>query len=148
MTNKSITQQAATDESTSDPILSKAIKTLDVVITGFLESSADQSDQASTQEQMRAAWTVIKSRLDLPTINSAWTVLTEEPGTIGVLYDPHELANLLEYVDHDNTADMDALTAWCEQESDYLRDAMCNVIYSNLPGRSDIDEALAKQLLE
>ncbi len=148
MTNTLITQQAVIDGSMSDPALSKAIKTLDVVITGFLESCADETDQEPTQEQMRAAWTVIRSRLDLPTINSAWTVLTEEPGTIGVLYDPHELANLLDYVDHDNTADMDALTAWCEQESDYLRDAMCNVIYSNLPGRRDIDEALAKQLLE
>ena len=84
----------------------------------------------------------------LTTINAAWNVLPEEDGTIGVLYDPHELANLLDYVDPNNTADMDALTAWCEQESDYLRDAMCNVIYSNLPGRGDIDEALAKQLLE
>ena len=148
MTNTLITQQAVIDGSISDPALSKAINTMDVVVAGFPERCADETDQASTQEQMRAAWTVIRSRLDLPTINSAWTVLTEEPGTIGVLYDPHELANLLDYVDHDNTADMDALTAWCEQESDYLRDAMCNVIYSNLPGRGDIDEALAKQLLE
>ena len=148
MTNTSIIRQAAADGSTSDPTLSKAIKTLDAVVTGFLESCVEYPDQVPTKEQIRAAWTVIKSRLDLPTINSAWTVLTEEPGTIGVLYDPHELANLLDYVDHNSTADMDALTAWCVQESDYLRDAMCNVIYSNLPGRRDIDEALAKQLLE
>ena len=148
MTNTLITQQAVIDGSISDPALSKAINTMDVVVAGFPERCADETDQEPTQEQMRAAWTVIRSRLDLPTINSAWTVLSEEPGTIGVLYDPHELANLLDYVDHNNTADLDALTAWCEQESDYLRDAMCNVIYSNLPGRGDIDEALAKQLLE
>lgn len=101
---------------------------------------------------------------DLPakpemTINEAWKICKDKPGTFGNLYDPEEIMTIMDgwasaeerddpdgqYFDPKNAEHMAAMLAWCEEHGPGFEDDMSNNVCSNLPTRNEAYAALDKK---
>ena len=90
--------------------------------------------------------------------NLAWKICKETPGAFGNLYDPKEIATIMDgwsdsdeyhdsshHFDSDDYEDVQALTAWCEQEGSSFEDDISRLVCDNLPTRREAFAALERK---
>lgn len=89
------------------------------------------------------------------TINTAWKLCKDNPGSFGNLYDPDEIMSILDgwadegdedktshWFDPDSVEDRRAILAWCEAEGSDFEERISDLVCSNLPNRGAAFAAL------
>jgi len=95
----------------------------------------------------------------LMTLNVAWKVCKDTPGSFGNLYDPDEVLTILDgwaeegdkdetcyWFDPDSAEDRMAILAWCEQVGPDFETRISELVCSNLPNQSEALAALDAKL--
>lgn len=116
----------------------------------FIQTKTDHLDTFSTDEQELV--------IDLAahvSVNEAWRICDEAPGSFGNLYDPDELFTIMggwsekgdesetsNWFDPESSEDFDALLAWCEEEGPDFEEQISNLVCQNLPNRKQAFAAL------
>jgi hypothetical protein len=116
----------------------------------YIQSKADYLDTFSTDEQE-----VEIDPAELMTVNAAWTLCKDNPGSFGNLYDPDEVMTILDewaeegdeedsshWFDAGNAEDRMAILAWCEAEGPDFENQISELVCSNLPNRGEAFAAL------
>ena len=116
----------------------------------YVLSRTDHFDRFSIDEQE-----VEIDSAALMTLNKAWKVCKDQPGSFGNLCDPDEVMTILdgwaEEGDKDETSywfvpdskeDRMAIRAWCEQEGPDFDNRIPELVCSNLPNRGEALAAL------
>ena len=117
----------------------------------YVQRRTDYLDTFSTDEQA-----VEIEPVNLMTLNGAWKVCKDTPGSFGNLYDPDEVMTILDgwaeegdkdetsnWFDPDSAEDRMAILAWCEQEGPDFEGQISELVCSNLPTRGEALAALA-----
>jgi len=108
-----------------------------------VQSKTDYLDTFSTDEQE-----VDIDPAQLLTVNEAWKICKDNPGSFGNLYDPDEVMITLDgwavegdeedrshWFDPESTEDRMAILAWCEAEGPDFEDRVSDLVCTNLPNR-------------
>ena len=119
----------------------------------FIQTKTDYLDTFYTDEK--------ELHIDLAalvTVNQAWRICNDAPGSFGNLYDPEDLFTIMDgwseqgdesetsnWFDPESSEDFDALLAWCEEEGPDFEDQISNLVCENLPNRQQAFAALEKK---
>lgn len=123
----------------------------------FVQTKTGYLDKFSTDEKQ-----IDLDLAQLTTVNEAWVLCKDNPGSFGNLYDPREVMTILDgwsesgdkspeshWFDPANPEDRAAILAWCEQEGPDFEDQISNLVCENLPDRKAAFDALeAKREVE
>ena len=116
----------------------------------FVQTKTGYLDTFSTDQKQ-----IEVDLAQLTTVNGAWILCKDNPGSFGNLYDPDEVMTILDgwsesgddspeshWFDPADSEDRTAILAWCEQEGPDFEDQISNLVCENLPNRKAAFDAL------
>ncbi len=119
----------------------------------YVQTLSDHLDTFSTDQQE-----VEIDLHDILSVNAAWRFCKEPDGAFGNLYDPEEVATIMDgwaeegdrsdgsnWFQTDSAEEMAAITAWCEKNGPGFEQQISNLVCENLPTRKEAFDTLAEK---